>query len=720
MLEPLKRFKSFPAFVQFAVFLQILTNIVVLLDIQYIRQIVGFIYLTFIPGFVILKTFKLAKGDFYETVLFSIGLDVALLMFIVLLLNELLPIVGLKSPLSTLTLLVTMNFVILLPCFWVCLKDTSASRNKMALSYHFPLFIFVIIPLLAILGAFTVTNFGNNSILLSMLMIIAGLVILATVYRKVLPARFYPFAILAIAMALLFHSSLTTNYLVGWDIHSEYHVFKLTDSAACWDSKFTSLDERIAKGYPMLSITILPTVYSMITNIDGTWLLKILYPLILSFVPLTLYKIYSAKMKKEVAFLSAFFLMSPLVFFATESLSLKQIVGEFFYVLLFLIILKKKMGALEKSFFFMVFSAGLVVSHYSMSYIFLFLIFLTWLLSTAMHFFTRRGPRNTRITLSTVLIFFTITFAWYIYTSTSAPFIAIVEISEYITRNFIMDFFNPSTRTTTVLRGLGEGQAISLGHQIGQIVFYIAQFFIIIGMARMLLKKKYASFGREYTILSILNFVLLMMCIIIPNFARFLRMERFYQISLLFLAPFFVLGGETIFKFISRRRNQALALNLVLIVLIPFFLFETGFIYEVTGDFNYSLPLSMYRMDRVLLYRRITDEKEVMAARWLSNHLNSSHSLVYGDFISTSHVLTSYGMMSAENFRVLSNTTQFTNATSYIYLRGVNTIEGEIEGIGSLWNLSDISQIIDDQNIICSNGDCEIFFVTAKTSPIIP
>jgi len=319
-----------------------------------------------------------------------------------------------------------------------------------------------------------------------------------------------------------------------------------------------------------------------------------------------------------------------------------------------------------------------------------------------------------------VLIFFTITFAWYIYTSASAPFNAIVEIGEQISTNFLVDFFDPSARTATVLRGFGGGQASSFVHQIGRTVFYIAEFFIIVGVARMLFKKEYGSFGQEYAVLSVLNLVILMMCMIIPNFARYFRMERFYQISLLFLAPFFVLGGEAVFKFISRRRNQALALNLVLFVLIPFFLFETGFIYEVTRDFNYSLPLSMYRMDRILLYRRITDEKEVTAACWLSNHLDSSHSLFYGDVISTSHVLTSYGMMSAENLRELSNTTQFTNTASYVYLRGVNTIEGKIEGTGILLNLSDISQIIDNQNIIYSNEDCEIFLVTPKTSPIIP
>ena len=716
-MEILNRSKSFPAFVQFAMLFQIFTNIIVQLDVPYVRQIVGFIYLTFVPGFVVLKAFKLAKGDFYETLLFSVGLNIVLLMFIGLFLNWLLPIVGLASPLSTLPLLVTMNFVVLLSCLWYCIKDTNIPSNNLALSYHLPLLF--TIPLLGILGALVVNSFGNNFLLLLMLMIIAGFVALGIVYKKILPTKFYPLAILAISVALVFHTSLITSYIVGWDYHSEYHVFQLTNNAAHWNSTFNSWDDRIATGNSMLSVTILPTTYSKIANMDGTWLLKILYPLLLSLLPLALYKIYSAQMKKEVAFLATFFLVSNLAFFGIEGFSAKQIIGEYFYVLLFLVILKEKRNTFEKSLFFVLFSAGLVVSHYSMSYIFLFLILTSWLLLTIMHFLNIRVRTTLRITLNMILIFFTISFAWYIFTSSSTPFNAILKVGEQISENFQADFFNPSARTTTVLRGLGEGQTISFGHQIGQIIFYITEFFIVVGIVKMLFKKEHMNLSKEYALLSVLNLGILMMCIIIPNFARYFRAERFYEISLLFLAPFCVFGGESIFQFISRRKNSTLALNLILIFLIPFFLFETGFIYEITEDFNYSLPLSMYRMDRILLYRRITDGREVTAACWLSNYMSSSHFLVYGDFISTSHVLTSYGMMSAEDFRQLSNTTQFRSSNNYIYLRGVNVIEGKIEGISNSWNTSDISPVIDSQNIVYSNGYCEILFTTT-TSPTNP
>jgi uncharacterized membrane protein len=438
------------------------------------------------------------------------------------------------------------------------------------------------------------------------------------------------------------------------------------------------------------------------------------------------------KFRKEVAFLSAIFLVSNLAFFGTDGFPAKQMIGELFYVLLFLLIFKEKMGASAKAFFFAVFSAGLVVSNYSMSYIFMFLIFVTWILVKRMQVLNLAPRTTAKITLGAVLIFFTFAFAWYIFTAATTLFNALVETLTRVSQHFLTDFFDPAARTATVLRGLGAGEATSLLHAAGRIFFYSAELFIAIALAVMLLKKGYKKFGYEYAILTVLNFGFLIMGIVIPNFARFFRMERFYQISLLFLAPFFVLGGESVFHHVSRifarisrtrilsaRRSQIVSLSLVLMVLIPFFLFETGFIYEISEDYSYSLPLSMYRMNRPLMYERITDAKEVASAVWLSNHLNASDSVVYSDLISMSHALVSYGMLS-ENLRLISNMTKFMENIDYVYLRGVNTKDGLVAGELFTWNISDIQPIFGYQNTIYSNDDCQVLLLINNTRSLTP
>jgi uncharacterized membrane protein len=80
-------------------------NLAILIDIPILREIIVFIFLSFIPGFVILKLFKLKEISFIDTVLFSVALSIASLMFMGLLVNEFYIFLGLSQPLSTLPLI---------------------------------------------------------------------------------------------------------------------------------------------------------------------------------------------------------------------------------------------------------------------------------------------------------------------------------------------------------------------------------------------------------------------------------------------------------------------------------------------------------------------------------------------------------------------------------------------------------------------------------------
>ena len=710
--ESLIKVNIVPFIVKVIILFQIFTNILVVIDIPYARQIFGFIYLTFIPGLVFLLAFKLWQGDYLETLLISIGLDIALLLFIGLLVNELLPIFNFNYPLSTEPLLIVLNIFVIASCLIISkIDDKNILKFSIPSINIKPLVFIMVIPALSILGDVVVNNDGTNKLLFLMLALVALFMSISIINKKFLPNNLYALAIFAITFALIFHTSLITNYLIGWDYQSEYQVFKLVDNRAIWDYSFTSSDVNIAKGYSMLSVTILPTIYSKVAAIDGTTIFKVFYSLLLSLIPLCLYKFYSERMKNKISLLAIFFLISNLTFFSIEGFSATQIVGEFFYVLIFLIILKNNITPSKKWLFFVLFSSALVISYYSLSYILLFFLFLPYFIVSELSTFK---ILRKYITLEMLLLFFIITFTMYIYSNSSIQVLNLGTILQQIYLNFGKDFFNLAARSATVLSGLGLSQASSFLHLVGRIFFYVAEFFILIGFAKILLFKNNDEdfqIDREYVIFALLNLVILIMCIVIPNFARFFRAERFYQISLLFLAPFFVHGGSIFFKFFLRRKNILLTMNLILIVLIPLFLFETGFFYEMTGDSSYSLPLSMYRMDKVSLYYRIIDKKEIDAAVWLSDNMNRSNSLVYGDSISTLRVLTSYGMLNGENYRELTNTTKFESNINYVYLREVNTEENTIIAENGSWNLSDILPLMKGHSTIYSNGPDKIYFL---------
>ena len=89
----------------------------IIFDIPVARQVAGFLYLTLVPGFVILKLLKLKNLCLAETVVFSVGLSIAFLMFIGLFINELCLVTGIWEPLSLGPLMSTINVTVLIMCF---------------------------------------------------------------------------------------------------------------------------------------------------------------------------------------------------------------------------------------------------------------------------------------------------------------------------------------------------------------------------------------------------------------------------------------------------------------------------------------------------------------------------------------------------------------------------------------------------------------------------
>src|SRR4030043_136102 len=101
-LSPAKWFSSIIAII-------VITNIACLLDIPVLRQISGFVFLTFIPGFLILLVLRLNRLGLLEKIVLSVGLSIAFAMFFGLAENILLLAIGFTRPLSSTPLLVSFS-----------------------------------------------------------------------------------------------------------------------------------------------------------------------------------------------------------------------------------------------------------------------------------------------------------------------------------------------------------------------------------------------------------------------------------------------------------------------------------------------------------------------------------------------------------------------------------------------------------------------------------
>jgi len=685
--------------------IQILLYVVMAINVPIARQVIGFLYLTFIPGMVILKLLKLRNLDWTETILLSVGLSLAFLMIAGLLINELSSLVGLSAPLSEVPLIVVISGVILLLSFFSFLTSKDY-RFPVTGSFKFNLFalLFVCLPLLSVLGAIAVNAFGNNLILILMLLTVSVLIVLSTLSEKLFPPKIYPLALLMIAIALLFHTSLISNYIYGTDIQVEYHTFKLTQEDGYWSSTTFPDDPLFGRFNNMLSVTILPTVYSNILNLDGTWVLKIVFPLIFSLVPLGLFKLWQTNYGKKTAIISVFLLMSQSTFYG-EMLGLaRQMIAELFFVLLLLVLLSKKFDSRDSKVCFIIFSLALIVSHYSLALIFLFFILGAWLF---MFFYKMKSRKST---LTFVVFFGVLMFSWYIYTSTSASFNSILLFGGYVYRR-LGSFLNLESRGTEVMVGLGMGSVESYWQVLGRMFAYLTQLLIVVGFVALIARRKKTKLNQEYIIFSWFSMVLLATTILLPGFALTLNMTRFYHIILFFLAPFFVLGCKASIGFLTKRKTRLFVSILIVVVLVPYFLFQTNFVYEVVGSKSWSVPLSKYRMDRALLsaWAGLVDEQSVIGAQWISKNRDVRDVQIYAD-LASEKVLISYGMIHQDNINELSNAT--TMATDGIlYLSTLNVVDGKILGINidQFLNSSDLSSLFNDGNKVYSNGGCEIY-----------
>ncbi|MGA2385812.1 MAG: DUF2206 domain-containing protein [Candidatus Bathyarchaeia archaeon] len=686
-------------FLAIVIFLQVTMYISLFLNFPFVRETVGIIYLTFIPGFIFIKLLKLQLGTL-ESILYSVGFSVAFLMLSGLLINELDSLVGFSFPLSTLPLSLFINTLVLAGTAIVYFRQRKEKQDvnpqNQIISPSF--LVLALIPLLSFVGSWFVNATGNSLFLLIAIALIALLFTVVAFNSKL--TTIYPFAILIIAITLLFQTTLTSNFIqpYGSDSANELYVATTTQILSHWNPVFPIASNIVYGRYnSMLSITILPTVYSNMTGLSLTWVFKIIYPAIFALVPLGLYLLWKPYIGTKFAFFSAFLFMADITFFTELTGLNREMIAELFFVLLLLVLLNKKIKGEVKFTSFAIFSLGLILSHYAMAEIFLFLIFAGWLASV----YLKRPSINLKASM--ILFLFVVMFAWYIFTSGAVVFNSFTLNAAQVAAQF-GGIFTPASRGTEVLSGLGLAQSPSMLNTVSRAFAYLTEIFIAIGIVALILKKTHFRFDRDYAAFSAFAAALLVALIVVPGLADTLNMTRFYHILLMFLAPFCVIGMWTSVKFVFKHEKTILFSLLVVAILVPYFLFQTNFVYEATKTESWSIPLSGYRMDPLQLYGNYgyVDSNSMYSSEWISNNVPYQNNLVadYGLY----NALVAYGSIYPGYFGDLSNTTVL-HSGEFV---GLSPLSVNYEKL--TWN-DTILPILNQTDLIYSNGGSQVYYL---------
>ena len=581
----IKKFITVILSIQFAVWGLIALDAIDI-HIPLLRQLICFIYLTFVPGIIIIRILKLHDFGNIKSVLYSVGLSIATLMFLGLFINIFYPIFGILKPLSSIPLILTITLVILLLLLLSYLRDNEYVESNIKQfdnNYSIIPLILCLIPFLSIFGTYLMNLNGNNLIQMILLLIIG---LMPLIILKWIPERFYSFGIFIISISLLLHTSLISSYIWGADINTEYTFSNLVLVNSIWNSSIYN------NVNAMLSIVFLAPIYSTFMNLNLVWIYKIVYPTLFSLVPLGLFIIFKKETNNKIAFLACFFFMSTSVFFNVMPALARQEIAELFIVLLIILVLDKQMNKISRSILSLIFGASLIVSHYGTAYIFLFILILAFLISYIKipKIDKFQHHKNNLLIGSFLSFFIVLLLAWFIYVSNSSIFNIGVNLGSSIFSS-ITDIMNPETSQGVYI----IQQSFPIFQSIERYLNIIAQFFIGVGILSLIFSKNRIidKINPEYKLLSISSFIIVAAGIIVPYFASALNSDRLYTITLIILAPFFVIGFLKFFEILNSKVNVILKkkklidfnkfLPLVSVFLVIFFLFSSAFAYQMFG-----------------------------------------------------------------------------------------------------------------------------------------
>jgi uncharacterized membrane protein len=730
----------------FVILILLVTDLAIILNIPFIRQIVGFLFLTILPGLLILQILKLDKIDLLEKFILAWGLSISFLMLFGLLVNSISLGVGYKTPLATTPLLILFNlaFVVFMITGYKWNKNATFSLPDLKLSTSEKAFLTVpiLFPALSIFGMLVMNTTDNNSILMLLLFLIPIYVTFVCFFNHKFPKRLYPVVIFSIGISLLLLMSLRSNHIIGIDAHLEYYFFRTTLNNLYWSAFGHSLLDAC------LSISLLPAIYQSILNMNTEFLYKILYSSLFSVFPLAIYVLSKRYIGELYGFLASCFSMFQ-VYFLVVAFNPRTSVAVLFFALAMMTLFSEEINPLKKRILFIVFMTSCILSHYSTTYIFFIIMFIAFV---GVEILSKKYSVKMMLNLTLTCVFFSLIFFWYSQVTTVAFNDGIRFVGKTVD-NLNM-FFIMESRSDATPMLLGEGIIErSIAHRIEFILTWLMFAFISIGIITLLRRYKEMSFpepnfkkpkylkkkfGVEYFMITLACACLLVAMIILPYLAVGYDIMRLYSLTTTILSVFFVIGGILIAKKLSlikealpknphrRKKNftershdqrnngentsQVRVYVIILLVLIPYFLCVTNVIYNMAGVPR-SILLNSKGENYEILY--IHDE-EVIAANWL-NENNVNALAIYGDSGAPWRLDLECEVGKKPTKRRDFFAKNMTIDNGYIYLRHLNVVEGKVNiAFNIVKEITGYLHLFVVKNEIYDNGYSEIWMAIKK------
>jgi uncharacterized membrane protein len=560
----------------------------------------------------------------------------------------------------------------------------------------------------------------NNIVLMFLLFLIPIYVAFVCFFNHKFPKRMYPVVIFLISISLLLLMSLRSNHLIGVDTHAEYYFFQTTLNNLYWSITGHSTFDAC------LAISLLPTIYQSILNISPEILYKILYSLLFSIAPLVIYVLSKRYVGELYGFLTSCFFMFLHNFLWTP-VHARTNTAILFFALAMMILFSDKIDPLKKRILFIIFMASCMVSHYSTTYIFFFIMLGTFI---GVEILSKKYTLKKVVSFTIVILFFAFIFFWYSQV-TEAAFNSGVRFIESTFTN-LNKLFVEEMRSESVQTVLGEGIIQkSIPHKIEFVLTWLTFAFIGIGIITLIRRYKEMSFPElnftkadflkkkfevGYFVIALVCSGLLVAVVELPFVSTGYGMDRVHFLGIVILSVFFTIGGIIVAKYLDKllskkkivkNKREVRASLIILLILIPYFFCVTGVTYQVFG-YPRAITLNSEGTQYDVYY---IHGQEVIGARWL-NEYGADNLRIYCDGFAAPRL----GLGFPVDKRPVICGDFFKNNKAidegYIYLRSFNVVKGEVHVVfypTVTVDITEYSHLFVGESKIYNNGGSEVY-----------
>jgi uncharacterized membrane protein len=334
-------------------------------------QLLMVVLLFTVPGVILLQALRVPGSSVAATPIYVPAASILVLTGSGLATDLIGPFLGIAAPLRAIPLLITLEII----CAGLLLSAREAPPETQipwsALERPVALAWPLVLPLIGAAGALRL-NSGHSGHLAMIAVILA----IAMLIFGFLRAPWYDDAelivfLFAISLALLWSFSLRGNLVYGFDITSEYYSLNQTVTAGVWH--FSHPNDAYGA---MLSLTVFPTELHELSGVQTLLIFKAIYPAIGALFPVGVYCITRYLLVRRWAFLPAALIIMQQTFFQQLPALARQEVATFLFTALIAVLLDTKQARRSPGrwIFACLLSLGIVVSHYSTTYLAILLL----------------------------------------------------------------------------------------------------------------------------------------------------------------------------------------------------------------------------------------------------------------------------------------------------------------------------------------------------------